>query len=416
MFFIQFLLWVPLLQFSFSVVSENKLKGEYTLNEKPKIDSFLTEWKQGVYQSKYSNYFNDAFGFRPFFVRVFNQKDFVLFDKIHNVDVVQGKNNVFFDSRYISTLLGNDYLGNNEIKKRLKEVEKAKNFLNKQNKQLLLVLAPNKARYYQESIPDSFKIIGKTNYDVLINELKHSDVDYIDFNQWTLNQKNKHEASLISKYGIHWTEYTVDFAMDSIINYCNDKYNYALPEFLREPYEKTNSARFHDNDAIETMNLLVSPSDETYFYCKKTPTKQASKKILVVGDSFYNSLFEQGFSDGIFLNEGFWYYNKQVSGESRLKTPDELFKTLPETDLVMIVQTEWNLYRLGFGLIEEINSFYTGGKIEDFYVRDQIEKIRSNKEWFENVKQQAEVRGIPLDSMLVRSAKYMLKQKQEKNS
>lgn len=47
-------------------------------------------------------------------------------------------------------------------------------------------------------------------------------------------------------------------------------------------------------------------------------------------------------------------------------------------------------------------------------LEEQISRIKGNKEWYEDIQKQAKERGIPVDSMLVRSANYMLNQKNEK--
>ncbi len=416
LFILQFIIWIPLLQKSIGFVEENPLNGEFITHEKPTLDSFITKWAEGYYQSDYEKYFNENFGFRTSVVRLFNQLDFTLYKKVHNAEVVIGKNNVFFDPRYIKTYLGYDFIGIEEINKKTENIKRAKDFLEKNNKRILIVLAPNKARYYKEHIPDTFALQGENNYKIFIDKFQSNDIDYIDFNQWFLSQKDKHEATLISKYGIHWTEYAVKYVQDSIISYCELNYKFNLPHYSLNSYIKTNVAQQKDNDILDALNILYKPTDETYFYYNKSVVNNDAKKnILVIGDSFYNTLYYQGFSNDIFTNNGFWYYNKQVIGESRKKTKEDLMSVLPKTDLVLIVCTEWNLYRLGFGIVEEINSFYSGETIEDFAVRDQIEKIRANKEWFEGVKKQAIERKIPLDSMLVRSAKYILEQKNKKS-
>lgn len=407
---------VPFFQYVSRIFDEKSLKGEFVSHSKPGLDSLQTKWFEGGYQYDYEKYFNEKFGFRPSFVRLFNQIKYTLFNKANSAETILGKNGGFYDSRYIMTYLGKDFIGKEAITKKIEDLLQAKKYLEEENKHILIVIAPNKARYYREEIPDSFKVVGKTNYDELITQFKKNKIDYIDFNNWFLSQKGKLEGTLISKYGIHWTEYATDIVVDSIITYCNQKYNYNLPTYHINSYVKTHKAQFQDNDILNTNNLLITPTDELYIYSNKTIMGgPPEKRILALGDSFYNGLYYQGFAEDVFINNGFWYYNKKIIQENKDKSPEELFKTLPTTDLVLILQTEWNLYRLGFGIIEEINSYYNGDKIEDFIVRDQIEKIRANKEWFENVKKQAIERNLTLDSMLVRSAKYILEQKKKKD-
>ena len=79
--------------------------------------------------------------------------------------------------------------------------------------------------------------------------------------------------------------------------------------------------------------------------------------------------------------------------------------------MVIIMLTEWNLYRLGFGVIEEINSHYTGEPLESVMVRHYIDKIRSDKKWMISIQQKAKERQVSVDQMVLIDAKYFARKK-----
>ena len=120
----------------------------------------------------------------------------------------------------------------------------------------------------------------------------------------------------------------------------------------------------------------------------------------------------------IFLDfelSGYWYYNKK-NIDSKIKLEDvELQQSINQTDLVVLMQTEWNLYRLGFGFVEEYISLIDGGKND--YNHEQlmeIKRIRSNKEWLLKIEEQAKKRGVSIDLMLKKAANHVIRNRKKK--
>jgi len=407
------MLFLPLLQFSSNYFEENVLRGSYKLAEKPKIIS--RAWFSSKFQNKYDRYFDDHLGFRPFFVRLHNQLKYSVYEKVSTQEVIVGKNNILYDERHINALFGNDFIGSNIIKRQTKRIREVKKALAKEGKELLIVLAPNKARYFRNEVPDRYKEIDTTNYEVYLKCFKEDSINYIDFNDWFLTQKKTGGPNLVPKYGIHWTEYGRSFVADSLINYCNKNYGYELINYKTVNTIKTNVPSEEDYDLGKTLNLFTAPKDETYIYEDRVviPNQKKKKKLLSVGDSFFLSMEIGGFTKDVFDPLGFWYYNKNVliDTSERRKHSDDLQKVLPETDLIVIMLTEWNMYRFGFGVIEELDNYYYNTPIENSWVRHYIFKIRSDKVWMKSVIKQAKEREISVDSMIVNTAKDFVKQK-----
>jgi len=405
-------LFLPLLQQNLFFFEETPLEGHFELTVKPElIDS---TWFNSKYQNQFDSYFNDYIGFRNNLVRIRNQIQYALFNKVNKETAILGKDDVLFDERYISTFMGDDYIGKTELIKKKNLLETVSLQLKNDSKNLLFVIAPNKARYYEENIPNSYVKGDRTNYEVLINQLEESNVNYIDFNSWFLKEKNHYNVNLIPKYGIHWSNYASGLVEDSIISFCNKNFNYQLPKYIINSTIETNIPKTPDSDIGNALNLLFPFKDEKYLYTNKTVTKGYKKRVLAIGDSFFYNIYDSDFKDNIIDLKGFWYYNKSVKNEGREKYDSDLKTILPETDLVIIMLTEWNLYRLGFGILEEINAYYTGDKLQSNEVKEQIARIKSNKEWLENVKKQAKERGISVDVMLVKAANYTINNRKKK--
>src|SRR5690606_16381177 len=100
--------------------------------------------------SSIEGYINDEIGFKPWFVKIKNQIEYSLFDKVNASNVIVGKNDVLFQDFYISALLGHDFLGEETIKTKVSKLKYVQDELAKNNVQFLFVIAPGKASFYPE--------------------------------------------------------------------------------------------------------------------------------------------------------------------------------------------------------------------------------------------------------------------------
>lgn len=386
------------------------LKGAFKLTQKPKLS--LQALFSEDYQWKYDKYFNEHLGFRNNFIRLINQTSYFIFNKTNKPLLIIGENNVLFDKQYIDAMNGKYFIGSKTIEKTVSDIEFVTKKLNEINKELLIIIAPNKARYYEKNIPSYFQITDTSNYEIFKNELNLKTINYIDFNKCFISIKEQNGYNIIPKYGIHWSVYGSTLAQDSIINYCNTIFGYKLPKYKIDSIEYTKEPRDDDYDIGNILNLYSKLDDVTYLYPIRNVINNDStekKKLLVIADSYYNSIHRSGFSDDIYDLTGYWYYNKNIINDKKLSRKHiNIGKTLENTDLIMIVTTEFNMYKFGFGIIEELEHYFNKKK----YNRDLTEtiyKIRENKEWFSDIVVQAKEREIPVDSMIIRAANYYIK-------
>jgi hypothetical protein len=404
------LMLLPLAQFTVHFFEEDSLNGHFEKVERPELNK--KSWLTGDFQNQYKTYFKEQVGFSNFLVRFHNQIHYDLFNQVNTKDVIVGKNNVLYDGRHINALQGKDFLGDELILKNVVQLRNVTDSLKANGKEILIVLAPNKARYFRDEVPVTNKIAGPTNYERYLNYFKQYNITYLDFNAWFLKQKTKQSINLIPKYGIHWSEYAATLVEDSIINYCNEHYGYQLPRYHISKLVTSKIPSKLDYDLGKSLNLFSKPTDEDYIYPEKELIIGQKKKLLAIGDSYFKMLYLTGFTKDIFDSDGLWYYNREVLKENLLEIkPPPLKEVLPKTDIVIIMLTEWNLYRLGFGIIEEIDSYYTGNQIESNEVRYFINRIRSDKAWLTGERKKAIERGISLDTMIVKAAKYMVRNK-----
>jgi hypothetical protein len=404
-------LFCPLAQYEFALFEEVELKGVFDKVEEPEIN--WIDWREGDFQKKYEQHFNDYIGFRPSLIRTINQLRFSFYNVINKSTGTVGDNNIIYDTRYINSAMGEDFIGRVEISKKVNDIQFIKNKLEEDGKKILFVLAPNKARYFSEEVPSYFRKIDTTNYEVYLDNFEKYGIDYIDFNSSFLKLKKEFPINLIPFYGTHWSSFGSYFAADSIVKYCNTNYNYNLPRFILDSISVSEKPKSGDYDLGENLNLWRMLKGENYVYPHshvQNITPSNKKNLLVISDSFFEAMYRSDLVKKIFNMTGYWYYNRDVrvpSKTTRGKKAGDLKSALAKTDLIIILSTEFNFYRLGFGITEELKAYYTGEEPLDAKTIQYMNRIRADKVWYKQIKQSAKKEAVSDYEMLLRNAKYM---------
>lgn len=362
-------LFMPMVQHKFRFTAEKPLIGSYVLSEKPKIT--LENWFSGKYQQAQDTYITEHAGYRPGWVRLYNQWNYSLFNETNASGVIVGKENYLYEEGYIKAYYGIDFIGDEKIKQITQQLKFVQDTLKKKGIDFVVVFAPGKGSYYPEYIPDYYKHvgIGKTNYEAFNNCFKQQAINYIDMHSWFKSMKKTTKYPLFSKTGIHWSAYGQYFAVDSLTKYISSIRNYQIPYFVLDTIVESTKPILGDDDIGLGMNLFSQIPDIKLAYPKFHVNRKSKKndpKILVIGDSFYWSLFNSHVSADLFNNGEFWYYNEQVYSASYSKEVlvknQNLKQKLLENQVVVLLLTDSNLHRFGFGFVEQAYNSYSKKK------------------------------------------------------
>ena len=80
------------------------LDGYTTTTDKPELTK--ASFASGDYQSDIEQYISENFGFREFFIRVYNQLDYSCFRDIPNDNIIEGKDRELFLNMYLDDIIG----------------------------------------------------------------------------------------------------------------------------------------------------------------------------------------------------------------------------------------------------------------------------------------------------------------------
>jgi hypothetical protein len=354
------LLALPAIQGLFAPIRINPLQGAIEEPDTPALG--LKAWWDAAFQVQAEAWLSHHVGFRPLWIRTNNQINYSFFNKAGARGVVVGKQRYLFEENYIKAYYGSDFIGKDSIGRRMDRLEFISETLQRQGKLLLLMFAAGKGSYYSEYIPeDRVQERGTTNHQIYLQEAQQRGIPVLDFHTYFLEQKNKSAYPLYPQYGIHWSEYGMALAGDSLIRRIEQQCGWRLPRISWDRVE-WKQPRGTDCDIAGGMNLLWNMKSFPMAYPELQFESDKGKQrpaVLVISDSFYWGLFNFGISRS--FNPGhFWFYNhevypKQFGGPSTVKQL-KLLEEIARHDVVVIMATEATLPKLGWGFIESASA------------------------------------------------------------
>ena len=176
--FIILLLFAPVIQEKLELFTFKPLEGYFEQPVEPKFS--LKSWIDGSYQINKEKYIDQNFGLRNLLIRLNNQIDFWFLKKLHAEKVVLGKNGMLYESHYITSYLGEDYLGKSKVDELTKKLKKIQDYFEQHNKTFIIMLAPGKASFFPNQFPEAFnKAKKRNNYEEFSAQLKTKNIKII---------------------------------------------------------------------------------------------------------------------------------------------------------------------------------------------------------------------------------------------
>ncbi len=363
------LLFLPILQKQFKIFKPKPLKGYIEKMEPAELTD--STWFSGEYQAHQQKYIEENIGLKPLFVRINNQREYSFFNDSRIWDIVIGKEGFIYTRGYVDAYYGNDTISRDSIFTKVKMLDMISDTLRKKGTELIVMIAPGKGSYYPEYLPDEFiptEWEPMPNYRNYVEALNGTDINFLDFNRWFREMKDTAKYPLYPKTGVHWSTFGEFRALDSLVNYISYINNCNGPDFrLNEDGigygKKVNEG---DQDAEYTMNLIFDIPDfkmayPGFYYAKDSTT--CIPKMLTISDSYFTGIFyyyrflSEGFDDA-----DFWYYFDEIHTLEQNDTVSvaelDLIPEIEKNDAIILLCTDGNLNRLGFGFVERAYKEY----------------------------------------------------------
>jgi hypothetical protein len=353
-------LWLPISNEIFEYIPRWPLNGSFELLKKPSFS--WASWFEGTYQTKAEPWLNEQIPGREYLVRFRNQYYFDVFNEAKANGVVPAKNGVLLDGEYVDAFYGTDYKGSEFLEDKLERWKRVQHGLDSLGVTAFLAFAPGKGSFFEDDFSDYLKDQHqpKTNYQFISEWCNTNGVRNIDLKKIYHCWSDTSMYPLFPKGGIHWSDYGVALVCDTLRGYMQSVTGRPIQEFWFD-IEISDTARGGDNDIAVGMNLLFTPNKQRLAYpirhYGEDPEIEPTK-LLTIADSYYYGLVYSAFPDRICSFGGFWYYFRETY-------PSELFSSgsvedldilaeIKKQDVLMIMMTEPQLKRLGWGSFEKL--------------------------------------------------------------
>lgn len=410
-----FFLFIPLLkQINIFPVQDFELDGNFELQSDVELN--WHNWINGVYQNKADAIATEHIGYRGFATRLRNQIDYSFFKLAHSDKAIVGKDNILFDEWYLNAWTGRTFIGEDFIDIKLHKLKMVQDTLRKLGTELIFVLAPDKATFFEDKIPDYYQQnkFGISNYSYLTQRSKEIKINFIDLNTYFLAIKDTIPHPLYPKSGIHWSTYGSYIALDTIIKYIENTKQIDLNDITIDDIEITNIPKHPDYDIGQNINLLRQIPQWDMAYPKLSFEDNPNKpkpKMLVTGDSYYFNIYSFDFTEHLFSNNAFWYYANWVYPEyykERTEASSLNFrKEIEDKDILLMMVTGRFMHNIDWLVIEKLfNIYYPNVLWKKNY--DRRASIHIDHDYFYWLVEGADKMGLTIDEKLNIDANYLL--------
>jgi hypothetical protein cdivTM_02356 len=287
------------------------------IKEKPKLR--FMEMLSGNYQLKYEKYFGTNFPLRNYLVKGMNQ---ILYN-FGSVNIIEkGENNELYLLLWTKRYLMYDFhnldnsnlqdisslsyrinyeAGEMEIDEYLRNIKYINDYLEKKNKKLIYIVAPNKAEIYNEDMPVRFKVIERITTEENKSKLRKKLMKYLNENNIlnidatdSMVKLKKTGKRVFPIKGIHWN----NVGSSQIIYEINEKLRnngVTLPKLklsdIQISKEPTNDS---DIDAKNLLNVYFIKNDPQYYNRKLIIDDSTERNVnaFAITTSFFYSIQE----------------------------------------------------------------------------------------------------------------------------
>ena len=396
---------------------EPRLKKPLSLTQEPALN--WTSWNSGEFQEKISDFGRDHLGFFNSILMNFNQIEYSVFNKPHAKKVVVGKDGYLYEEDYIRAYYARDLISKADFAARMDRMLAVKSGFDSMGVELMVLLAPGKGAYYPEYIPDHWradKVPDTTNVVLYKDGLKHNGIHCLDLHSWFNHQKSTAKYPLFPQTGIHWSDYGMVLAIDTIIHFSEVILDCNLADIDINDIVLTVYPKDTDDDIEKGMNLMNRISTLELAYPKYDFESGAfdKKRMIMVGDSYGLGLYNRKLFTKSFHQGQFWFYNRSVYKEKHYATKlflEDWMAEVDSADLIILQATDATLAQFPWRFIEDAHRrlypMHPDHREKTLRIRAIEHTLRSNEETMEKLRAKALKSKMTLNVVIERETEYI---------
>lgn len=367
-----------------NICVDAQLMGYFDSYERPKFS--MGNFKNGIYQTGFENWLNTSLLPRGYFIKLYNQIQYSLFDEGNRII---GKDGSIFEMTYVSDFLSLDVsedfgiaMKDNRasLERYVDQLESVASKLEAIDKHLLVYITPSKATYESKKIPYKYLVQKDDSKERCISYFKNlmagRDIEYLDYN--TILAPDE-DYPIFYNTGIHWSRPAEQEMSVAIINELK-KYNVGIRNIELKALRESETPYWRDADVFDLLNIYTGPKKKEKYYKYDTlpqyPEHYDNINMLLQGGSFAEGLRMDILSEYPDENIDYINYNQSVIDAKGNVT--EIVETnwknlglsfyLNQADFVVIELNEAVISRQSNGFVEYLDKYldsYKPGYILD---------------------------------------------------
>lgn len=325
----------------------------------------LAGWFSGAFQRGAEIRATQAFAFRSWLVRLNDQLAFSLWGRAKANGVLVGPGLWLNDRLHVEAWTGADFAGEEAIRARLAALARIDAALRARGGAALLVVVPSKATARPELVPKGTpRPSGPRNREAYVRLAAETGAPVLDLTPSLLDFQRRTGHLVFSPYGIHWTALGAVLGMREAMERLAAETARRLPRVELLGVDADAPPLPVDRDIADGMNLLFDlPPIRVAAPRVRVDAEGAFRpRALVVADSNFWNVFDLALADEAFSSLRFWFYANELHEHGRptdvAKGPAAVARLVDEADVVILLASEANLPRLGWGFLEEADRLF----------------------------------------------------------
>ncbi len=366
---------------------DQRLSG--TSSNYPMPEFSVSSYLNREYQKKTEDHISHKMPLNGLATKIYNQLRFSLFKEGPGNNIV-GKNGDLFQDVYIAGELclneGTNYAEPENMKKFEDYLDKMVSISNKLEgfgKKFLYIIAPSKARYNFENIPDKYFEMAPEErirgYDAFMELIKDRDLEYI-YAGGPADEIKALGIPLFYESGTHWSRPFEQVADWEIIEKAGEVLGINVRNMVKGELVSKDTPYYRDEDLYEIFNLFSPSPTKTFYQYERTPEEPGDTtplRITLQGDSYSKGMLYDYFNTMPDTQAFFIYYNNYVV-DTRNNGKQMNFNgwedadlqlCLDNSDIIAVELVECQFFQYSNGFIDYLDKFldtYVPGETEGY--------------------------------------------------
>src|SRR6266404_829247 len=377
-FFFLLILWLPIIQLQFHLVTAGALIGVKEKDRTRFEPVTLSGLLNGTDQARFQKWFDQAFGFREYLIKLHNQLIYSLFHESPTAGLgeglILGKRREIYGIHDVEPLAAAPFEPA-KLDKIGDELFRLQLLLQARGISFVVLITPNKANLYPENLPDQIRAHERyaenKNYELFAEALRNHSVHTVDGFSILRELKDRTAYPLFPQGGFHWNDFAAFHVLDALLRKLESLSGGRFTRLVLNGVHVDHNGHGPDMDGADTLNLWAPPY---HFICPRP----LLTSIFESNMSRPRILFEGGSYDWILLGllqrfrvssnlAAFFYYTSYIDYSE------------PQPDNRVIMAVDWD--QMVFNrdaIVLEINLARLTDDPDQFvqgFVRDAIIKL-----------------------------------------